>query len=242
MDDDRSAKRPPRRRRRRQPRAPTRRSTWPPGTSTRRWSTCCGSSGSTSSTRRRRAPTSTTPSGRALPRLPHRRGVRQPRPQPPRRARGAARRRSTPNSSTACRSTTRRWPGCSPRRCRAAAGRARRGVLRQHRRRGGRLRDEVRARGDQPPAAAVVRQQLPRGHARAAVDRRRRVLQGGLRAAAARLRAGSVRRPRAARGRAGAKDVAAFIVEPIQGRKVTLPPEGYLGPPRSSAAATARCS
>ena len=44
--------------------------------------------------------------------------------------------------------------------------------------------------------------ELPRRHARPAVARRRRLLQGGLRPAAARLRARAVRRPRAARGRA----------------------------------------
>ena len=72
-------------------------------------------------------------------------------------------------------------------------------------------------------------EQLPRRHARPAVAGRRRVLQGGLRPAAARLRARPVRRPRrASRRELRAKDVAAFIVEPIQGRMVTLPPAGYL--------------
>ena len=71
--------------------------------------------------------------------------------------------------------------------------------------------------------------ELPRRHARAAVAGRRRVLQGGLRPAAARLRARPVRRPRSASRRSCARsDVAAFIVEPIQGRMVTLPPAGYL--------------
>ena len=78
----------------------------------------------------------------------------------------------------------------------AAAARARRGVLREHRRRGRRLGDEVRARGDRPAAAALLRLELPRRDARPAVARRRRVLQGGVRPAAARLRARPVRRPR----------------------------------------------
>ena len=96
---------------------------------------------------------------------------------------------------------------------------ARRRVLREHRRRGGRLGDEVRARRDRAAAPDLLRQQLPRRHARAALARRRRVLQGGLRPAAARLRARPVRRPRRASRRSCArKDVAAFIVEPIQGR------------------------
>ena len=51
-----------------------------------------------------------------------------------------------------------------------------------------------------PAAADLLRQQLSRRHARAAVAGRRRVLQGGLRPAAARLRARSVRRPRAPGG------------------------------------------
>ncbi len=43
-------------------------------------------------------------------------------------------------------------------------------------------------------------------------------------------------------GELRARDVAAFIVEPIQGRMVTLPPAGYLRLRRSSAVGTARCS
>ena len=107
----------------------------------------------------------------------------------------------------------------------APAARARRRVLREHRRRGGRLGDEVRSRGDRPAAADVLRQQLPRRHARAALARRRRVLQGGLRPAAARAaRAFPSATSRAWRRELRARDVAAFIVEPIQGRMVTLPP------------------
>ena len=64
---------------------------------------------------------------------------------------------------------------------------ARRGVLREHGRRGRGLGDEVRARGDASAASDLLRQRLPRGHARAAVAGRRRVLQGGLRPAAAGL-------------------------------------------------------
>ncbi len=78
----------------------------------------------------------------------------------------------------------------------AAAGRPGRGLLRQHGRGGRRLRDEVRPRRDGQAAAALLRQQLPRRHTRSALARRRRVLQGGLRSAAARLRARAVRRSR----------------------------------------------
>ena len=38
-----------------------------------------------------------------------------------------------------------------------------------------------------------------------------------------------------------AGDVAALIVEPVQGKGVYLAPDGYLPPPRSCADATARC-
>src|SRR6185312_5211878 len=85
---------------------------------------------------------------------------------------------------------------------RAAAGRGRCDLLRQHRRGGGRLRDEVRPRGDRLIAAALVREQLPRGHDGTAVAGRRRVLQGGLRTPAVGVRAGAVRRPRRAGARA----------------------------------------
>ncbi len=138
--------------------------------------------------------------GSRVSRLPQRRGLREPRPQPSRRARGPAgdarrgppRRRADP--LLAAGGHARRGAVAA-----SAAG-ARRGVLREHGRRGGRLGDEVRARGDRPAAADLLRQQLSRRHARAAVARRRRVLQGGLRPAAAGLRARSVRRPRAPGG------------------------------------------
>ena len=50
----------------------------------------------------------------------------------------------------------------------------------------------------------------------------------GLRAHAARLPADSVQRPGGARARARARDVAAFIVEPIQGHGVHVAGPGYL--------------
>ena len=50
-----------------------------------------------------------------------------------------------------------------------------------------------------------------------------------VRAAAARLLAGAVRRPRRARAASCAReDVALFLVEPVQGKGVNLPPPGYL--------------
>ena len=167
--------------------------------------------------------------GPRLPRLPYRRGVRQPRPQPPRRTRASCRPRSPPTSSTASRSTTRRWPGCWPRSSASGCRRPGRGVLRQHGRRGGRLGDEVRARGDRPAAADLLRQQLSRRHARAALDRRRRLLQGGLRAAAARAARGS----RSATSTAWRPSCARRTSRPSsssrsRGAMVTLPPAGYL--------------
>ena len=107
----------------------------------------------------------------------------------------------------------------------AAAGRARRSVLHEHRRGGGRLGDEVRARRDGAAAAAVMRLGLSRRDARTALAGRRRLLQGWLRPAAAGMRSGSRSATSATGGTScGPEDVAAFIVEPIQGRMVTLPP------------------
>ena len=111
------------------------------------------------------------------------------------------------------------------------------------RRRGGGLGDEVRARGDRPAAPDLVRQQLSRRHARAAVAGRRRVLQGGLRPAAARLRARPVRRPRALGGAAARRGRRGLH------RRADPGPHGDAAarratcrPRRRCAGATARCS
>ena len=167
---------------------------------------------------RRAAPTSTSTPARASP---------ASATTIPTSAR-CCRRRSTPTWSTASRSTTRCWPGCSPRRCptRLPAG-----------------LDAVffASAGAEAVDSAMKFARAATGRPRllscdssfhgvtlgTAVAGRRRVLQGGLRAAAARLRRGfrsaicTASRPSCAK-----RDVAAFIVEPIQGRQVTLPPDG----------------
>ncbi len=76
-----------------------------------------------------------------------------------------------------------------------------------------------------------------------AVDRRRRVLQGGLRTAAAGLRAGPVRRPRPPRGAAApsATSRRSSSSRSRDGRSRSRR-RATCAPPRSSAAATARCS
>jgi ornithine--oxo-acid transaminase len=51
-----------------------------------------------------------------------------------------------------------------------------------------------------------------------------------------------LRRPRRALRASSRGDVAAFIVEPIQGKGVNLPPDGYLAGAQAPAASTARCS
>ena len=112
---------------------------------------------------------------------------------------------------------------------RAPAAGARRGVLREHGRRGGRLGDEVRARGDRSAAADLVRRAAftasRSGRCRwSATSSSRRASARCCPAASAFRSATSTRLEAELRTR----DVAAFIVEPIQGRMVTLPPAGYL--------------
>ena len=109
--------------------------------------------------------------------------------------------RSPRTSWTACSSTIRRLAGML---AEALSQRLPRGLdavfFASTRRRGRRLGDEVRARGDRSAAPDLLREQLSRRHPRAALAGRRRVLQGGLRPAAPRLRTRSVRRPRPAGG------------------------------------------
>ncbi len=140
------------------------------------------------------------------------------------------RRRSPPTSSTACRSTTRRSPGCSPRRSRSACRAALDAVFFAST--GAEAVDSAmkfaRAATGRPRLLSCE-QQLPRRHARPALARRRRVLQGGLRAAAARLRARAVRRPRRGSRRSCARRTSPRSSSSrSRAAMVTLPPAGYL--------------
>ena len=128
---------------------------------------------------------------------------------------------------------------------RAAAGGARCRVLREHRRRGGRLGDEVRARRDAAAAAALLRH---RASTASRSDRCRWSATTSSRRASARCCPGCAARARSATSRAwrqsfASGDVAAFIVEPIQGRTVDAAARrSTCRQRRSSAAATGRCS
>ena len=92
-------------------------------------------------------------------------------------------------------------------------------------------------------ASLSDRPRLPRADARLALRERQRRVHSAFPAAAAGFRracrsATSTRSRRELRR----EDVAVFLVEPIQGKGVHLPPAGYLEARRSSAAVTARSS
>ena len=148
------------------------------------------------------APTCTTPAGAPTSTSTPARASRASATTTPTCAR-CCRRRSPRTSSTACRSTTRRSPGCSRE---ALSQRLPEGLDAMFfASTGAEAVDSAmkfaRAATGRP-RFDLLRQRLPRRHARAALAGRRRVLQGGLRSAAARLRARPVRRPRAPRGAA----------------------------------------
>ena len=132
-----------------------------------------------------------------VPRLPHRRGLRQPRPQPSRRARGPAgdargrppRRR--PDPLLAARRHARRGALAAPAGGLDAVFFASTGAEAVD----SAMKFARAATGR--PRLISCDSELSRRHARAAVAGRRRLLQGGLRPAAAGLRARPVRRPRA---------------------------------------------
>ena len=112
---------------------------------------------------------------------------------------------------------------------RRAPARARARALHELRHRGGRGGAQARPRGDRPLARALGRARLPRAHARRALGEREPGVHRALRPAAARLRAGALgtisRRSSTSSRR---EDVAVFLVEPVQGKGVNLPPAGYL--------------
>ena len=81
---------------------------------------------------------------------------------------------------------------------------------------------------DGASARALRLARLPRAHAGLALAQRQRRVQGRLRSPAARLRGGSLRRRAGLKSELERGDVAAFVVEPIQGKGVNLPPPSYL--------------
>ena len=90
-------------------------------------------------------------------------------------------------------------------------------------------RDQVRARRDRPPRHRPLRPLLPRPVLRRAVADRRSELPRRLRAAAAGLHHDPVQRSRQRWSRrCRSRQVAAFIVEPIQGKGVNMPTDEFL--------------
>ena len=96
----------------------------------------------------------------------------------------------------------------------------------EQRHRGGRGGDQDRPRRDRPPARAVRRARLSRADAGFAVAQRERRVPRRLRPAAAGLRSGCVGDLDALERELARGDVAAFVVEPVQGKGVNLPPDG----------------
>ena len=106
---------------------------------------------------------------------------------------------------------------------------AREGVLRQFRRRGGRGFDQVRAARDRARGDRALRALVPRPDLWRAVGGRR---AGSTATASGRrcpisTKSRSTTSPRWS-GRCARRDVAAFLVEPIQGKVVRPPSPGYL--------------
>ena len=167
--------------------------------------------------------------------------ARQPLPRPAERLRRVRRRPQPPDgrrrAAPGARRAARR-PGADGRLAAGRpAGRAAgrppavpgQGLLLQLRHRGGRGGDQVRPRRHPADEDRLLRPRLPRPDHGRAVAERRRALPRRLRAAAGRLRA-RCRSTTCSRwsARCSAGDVAAFIVEPIQGKGVNLPADGYL--------------
>ena len=110
---------------------------------------------------------------------------------------------------------------------------SRQGVLRQFGRRGGRGRHQVRPRRHRPSGHRLLRPRVstasPMARCRSTATT---IFRERLRAAAAGLREHSrSTTSRRSNGALHARDVAAFIVEPIQGKGVNLPSDDYLEAP-----------
>ena len=100
---------------------------------------------------------------------------------------------------------------------------SRQGVLRQFRRRGRRGRDQVRARRHRPAGHRLLRPRLPRPDLRRAVAERRSNFRDGFEPLLPGCTAIPFNDLAALEQALSSRDVAAFIVEPIQGKGVNMP-------------------
>ena len=165
-----------------------------------------------------------------LPRHARRLRDVQRRPQQPARPRGARSRRSTLDTpGMLAMGVTRAAGAARGGAARAHAGAARALPVHEQRHRSGRGGAQARPRGDEARARHLGRPRLPRPDARLALGERQ---PGVHRRASARCcpastacRSATSRRSRRELRR---EDVAVFLVEPIQGKGVNLPPAGYL--------------